>query len=505
MTRVCYTSTILILFAGIFSSCITGDDLPDPGQDTQEVPVITEIDPPRGLIGDEIIIFGENFSSSKSENEVEFNGAAAEILTAAPNNLVVLVPEDATTGRVRVTVNDQIVLSDSDFEVRFPPTITSFEPTEGPVETVVTITGTHFSSIAGDNEVKFNEGIAEVLSATETELRVVVPNTASIGKISIIVDELSVSSETDFTFIPHPLITSFSPLLGVAGEEITISGFFFSETASENLIKINGVEATVTSVNAPELEPMELKAIIPEGTGTGKVEVITNSLPDESDLEFTYLKDIPRDGLVAFYPFSENANDEGGNELNGTVHGAGLTTDRFGNENRAYSFDGVDDYIDMGNPTDLQISDKITVALWTKSSSFVNNRIMLHKTDKVDGYKFETGQIAAGPQGYTIFVYSSTDAGTNMGRLSNDYVADEWTFVAFTLDGATVQFYHDAVPATSITTHRKLTDGTTGNFQIGGGDNFFWYNGEIDDVTVYDRILTSEEINQLYEQTISKR
>ena len=44
------------------------------------------------------------------------------------------------------------------------------------------------------------------------------------------------------------------------------------------------------------------------------------------------------DGLVAYYPFNGNANDESGNGYNGTVYGATLTYDRFGNPNSAYSF-----------------------------------------------------------------------------------------------------------------------------------------------------------------------
>ena len=44
-----------------------------------------------------------------------------------------------------------------------------------------------------------------------------------------------------------------------------------------------------------------------------------------------------KEGLVAYYPFNGNANDYSGNGHNGTVTGATLTTDRFGNPNSAYS------------------------------------------------------------------------------------------------------------------------------------------------------------------------
>jgi hypothetical protein len=56
---------------------------------------------------------------------------------------------------------------------------------------------------------------------------------------------------------------------------------------------------------------------------------------------------VPIDGLIAWYPFNGNANDESGNGYNGTVNGASLTLDRDGVENSAYNFDGVDDFIDI--------------------------------------------------------------------------------------------------------------------------------------------------------------
>lgn len=60
------------------------------------------------------------------------------------------------------------------------------------------------------------------------------------------------------------------------------------------------------------------------------------------------------DGLVAHYKFDGNANDSSGNGNNGVVHGATLTTDRFGNANSAYKFDGEDDWIQVPNSTSLQ-------------------------------------------------------------------------------------------------------------------------------------------------------
>ena len=54
---------------------------------------------------------------------------------------------------------------------------------------------------------------------------------------------------------------------------------------------------------------------------------------------------IPTSGLVGWWPFNGNANDESGNGNNGMVNGATLTSDRFGNTNSAYNFNGMNDFI----------------------------------------------------------------------------------------------------------------------------------------------------------------
>jgi hypothetical protein len=73
---------------------------------------------------------------------------------------------------------------------------------------------------------------------------------------------------------------------------------------------------------------------------------------------------VPSNGLVGYWPFNGNANDESGNGNNGTVNGATLTTDRFGNANSAYSFDGLNDYIDCGNSTSVSTPTNFTFSVW---------------------------------------------------------------------------------------------------------------------------------------------
>ena len=69
--------------------------------------------------------------------------------------------------------------------------------------------------------------------------------------------------------------------------------------------------------------------------------------------------------LVAYYPFNGNANDEGGNDLHGTVKGANLTEDRHGNVDKAYYFDGNYDIIDLRQYRELCIAEDLTISLWS--------------------------------------------------------------------------------------------------------------------------------------------
>lgn len=70
---------------------------------------------------------------------------------------------------------------------------------------------------------------------------------------------------------------------------------------------------------------------------------------------------IPANGLVGWWPFTGNANDSSGNGNHGTVAYAALTTDRFGNLNSAYAFNGLNSKIDVADAASLRCR-KITIS-----------------------------------------------------------------------------------------------------------------------------------------------
>ena len=86
----------------------------------------------------------------------------------------------------------------------------------------------------------------------------------------------------------------------------------------------------------------------------------------------TVIAQIPTSGLVAYYPFNGNANDNSGNGNNGIVTNATLTTDRFGNANSAYNFNG-NSLITVTSSTTIQsISNNYSFSVWTKINAFDN-------------------------------------------------------------------------------------------------------------------------------------
>lgn len=227
------------------------------------------------------------------------------------------------------------------------------------------------------------------------------------------------------------------------------------------------------------------------------------------------VKDIPRDGLVAFYPFNGNAKDASGNNLDGTVTGCALTTDRFGNSGRAYAFDGDGDYIDMGNPELLQISDRITIAGWFSANQLAASKSIVTKIffDPEQGYNptrgYRIGQgVTGGGKPYAVANVYSTEGLTISHYLGNELEADTWTFFALTIHNKDFKYYHNGELVDEQTIGGDvniLNDGTLGNLVIGAYNGGFVFDGKIDDITIYNRALSAEEVMQLYEQTVSNK
>ena len=149
--------------------------------------------------------------------------------------------------------------------------VIDFTPKSGLAGTVVTIYGTGFSSTPGNNTVTFNGTAAVVSTSSETQIVTTVPAGATTGLISVTTAAGSDSSDVPFTVGTNgPIITSFTPNIGVAGAAVTITGQNFEPTPHNNRARFNGTLATITAATATSIS-----TTVPNNATSGRISVAT--------------------------------------------------------------------------------------------------------------------------------------------------------------------------------------------------------------------------------------
>jgi gliding motility-associated-like protein len=101
-------------------------------------PSITSFTPANGTVGTTVIITGTNFSTTPSNNTVQFNGIPAVVISSAATSITTTIPTGATTGKITVTIGCNTATSASDFTVG---TVTNEPPIIQPTTTAVPIDG----------------------------------------------------------------------------------------------------------------------------------------------------------------------------------------------------------------------------------------------------------------------------------------------------------------------------------------------------------------------------
>lgn len=208
---------------------------------------------------------------------------------------------------------------------------------------------------------------------------------------------------------------------------------------------------------------------------------------------------VPSNGLIAYYPFTGNANDVSGNGYNGTVTGAVLITDKAGNPNSAYSFDGILSYIDATIATIPQNNSPRTISGWFKTNS--PNYTESNYSTIFNYGNLSTNQrfaLSLYSKGYLDFISSSNFSNNDLG-IQNNYLDNTWHFITITYDGTKVSLFIDG----NYVDGKNITLNTINkNFRIGkridGDTNNEYFKGSIDDVGIWNRVLTPEEITKLY-------
>ena len=215
---------------------------------------------------------------------------------------------------------------------------------------------------------------------------------------------------------------------------------------------------------------------------------------------------VPTNGLQGWWPFSGNVNDISANANNGTVNGASLTIDRYGVANKAYSFDGVDDFIEVFQPFlgGANAVTGYTISVWFKMNS-LSSSLLLGQSSYWRSHWSEvtsSGQIGFNGENISGY-YGATSA---IGSIT----LNTWQNAITVYDGNTLKIYlnnnlvvNQLVAFSSLDFSIVVSGNSTGRKLFGCASTvssglYAYHNGDIDDIGMWNRALDSCEIKDLY-------
>jgi hypothetical protein len=214
-------------------------------------------------------------------------------------------------------------------------------------------------------------------------------------------------------------------------------------------------------------------------------------------------------GLIAYFPFSGNANDFSGNGLNGTVTGAMLVPDRFGSLNCAYSFNGFSDKIEiLGNHPELSFAstNKFSISIWFKMLPPPNGNgaVFFSKQSGVGNTQqgFNGGLLNGNQNIVGIIKNGTSGVQSLLSTPSIPYLDNKWHHWCYTFDNGLAMIYLDNSLIVSSTTFGAIIGDNTENLIFGTGNtgNLYYLNGILDDIRIYNRILSVEDVSQLFHE-----
>lgn len=195
--------------------------------------------------------------------------------------------------------------------------------------------------------------------------------------------------------------------------------------------------------------------------------------------------------MVAHYAFENNTEDSSGNGLHGTIVGNPIFVEGPASFGTAMDFDGVGDYIDCGSDPAFDIADEIAVAAWANIISIPTQWVAIVSKGENAWRISNVGSSNAFHFGINIWssAYPSVNGNTAVGT-------DEWHHVCGTYDGSSINIYLDGAIDGTLTNATTGIGTSTTNLFIGENpeETGRYWDGLIDEVTIYNRALSRAEI-----------
>jgi hypothetical protein len=206
----------------------------------------------------------------------------------------------------------------------------------------------------------------------------------------------------------------------------------------------------------------------------------------------TYKPELAPPGLVLAYGFEETSgtlvNDVSTAKNNGTINGATSTaTGRFG---RALSFDGINDRVEVPDAASLELTNAMTLEAWVRpTTSRLHAPVITKETSNFYTYRLEAGGEVKGiPEGFISDAAWSWEDAEDTKALPNA----SWSHLAMTYDGVSLRLYVNGILVSTRAAAKPTVNGL--KLAIGAYKTSNFFEGLIDEVRIYNRVLSATEI-----------
>jgi hypothetical protein len=328
------------------------------------------------------------------------------------------------------------------------------------------------------------------------------------GDLYLISDEYNIKKSiddgsiwTDFSSVPgneiglNLLFTANQIFLITTNADYTIFKIYYSNKNNINWQNITSQFSSDTTFN--ELKYIDNKVFVCTSNGLFYYDTSTNNYSDTCNNVSGSLTQ----GLVGYWPFCGNANDDSGNGNNGTVNGATLTTDRFGNSNSAYVFDGIDNFISFPQKFNFHNAGDASISIWIKSNSIPN---ALQAT-------FLKSRISSTDNNRFNFFLNPISG--NLLKLNFDYRESNFNIHILNINNIQLNTWQNIIYTRTGNTYNLYINGTFINSSVDNLPNLpteiGWvigndpssnsdFSGLIDDIGIWNRALNQQDITNLY-------
>jgi Tol biopolymer transport system component len=228
--------------------------------------------------------------------------------------------------------------------------------------------------------------------------------------------------------------------------------------------------------------------------------MLNQNYPNPTSGQITKSLDIKK-GLVAYYPFNGNANDESGNNNNGKITGAVFVADKFGKSGNALNLNGVDNCVEIASSPTINITGSLSISCWIfprRAGRWESWVAKVNNNGSRSQWRFGFGDPAPASFGLTVWNSDWSDHWTNKKAIP----LNTWSHVILVADQQQhVAYYYLNGELVDTITGIKEFSGSNDPLFIGHQkDDFVFFDGLIDEVRIYNRPLNTDEVKKLFKQ-----